>query len=96
MKRLKWILPALLFAAAFASAAEHRGQVIFNGFGIPGAMVTMSSGDQKIATVTDARGEYWFPNLADGPWNIRIEMQAFSSIQQDVIIGPESVAGNGN
>jgi trimeric autotransporter adhesin len=83
----------LLFAAASAGAAEHHGQVVFNGLGVPGAVVTASRGDQKYAAITDARGGYSFPDLADGAWNIRIEMQAFSSIQQDVTIGPEAAAG---
>jgi hypothetical protein len=80
----------LFWAGAPLNAAEHRGEVIFNGFGVPGAVVTISRGEQRILTITDARGGYSFPEVGDGVWSIRIEMQAFSTIQLDVRIGPES------
>jgi trimeric autotransporter adhesin len=84
---------ALLLTVASVSAAEHHGQVFFNGLGVPGAVVTASRGDQKFAVITDARGGYSFPELLDGVWHIRIEMQAFSSLQQDVTIEPGSAGG---
>jgi len=86
------ILPLMLFAAVFSGAAEHRGQAVFNGFGVPGAVVTASRDDQKFVTITDSRGEYIFPDLADGVWDIKIEMQAFSPFQQKVTVAPESTA----
>jgi trimeric autotransporter adhesin len=78
----------LIFAVVGARAANHRGQVIFNGLGVPGAMVIASQGDQKFTAITDAQGGYVFSGLADGVWLIRIEMQAFSPIQRDVAVGP--------
>ena len=84
---------ALLFSFASVSAAEYRGQVVFNGGGVPGAVVTASRGDQKQTTITDAQGGYLFPELADGVWSIKVEMQAFSSLRRDVTIGPGVEAG---
>jgi hypothetical protein len=84
---------AFLLAAASAGAAEHHGQIVFNGFGVPGAVVTASRGEEKYSAITDAHGRYSFSELADGAWNIQIEMQAFSSIRQDVTIGPGAAAG---
>ena len=43
----------LLVACGIAAAAEHRGQVVFNGVPIPGATVTLSQGEKKFSTVTD-------------------------------------------
>ena len=86
----RWILALMLLAAAFASAAEHRGQAIFNGSGVPGAVVTASRDDQKFTTITDSRGEYLFSDLADGDWDITIQMQAFLPFQQKVTVAPES------
>jgi trimeric autotransporter adhesin len=82
-----------LLATASVSAAEYRGQIVFNGLGVPGAVVTAARGDQKFSTVTDAQGGYLFPDLPDGVWNIRVEMQAFSSLQLDVTVGPDTAAG---
>lgn len=79
-----WIV--LLSALAAVSAAEHRGRVLFNNLGVPGAVVTASRGDQKRVAITDAPGCYRFHDLADGPWRVRIEMQAFSTIERDVTV----------
>jgi trimeric autotransporter adhesin len=86
-----WLGLALLVAPV--SAAEHHGQVVFNGFGVPGVAVTASHGDQKYSAITDTQGGYSFSDLADGVWNIQVEMQAFSSIRQDVTVGPDAAAG---
>jgi hypothetical protein len=83
----------VLLSAVSIPAAEYHGQVTFNGLGVPGAMVTASRGDQKQVTTTDAQGAYSFPDLPDGIWNIRIEMQAFSPLQQDVTVGTGMEAG---
>jgi trimeric autotransporter adhesin len=92
-RRYLYLLLASLLAVASVSAAEYRGHVGFNGLGVPGAVVTASRGDQKFSTITDAQGGYLFSDLPDGVWNIRIEMQAFSSLQQDVTVGPDTAAG---
>jgi trimeric autotransporter adhesin len=83
----------LLFPAASAGAAEYRGQVVFNGLGVPGAVVTASHGEQKQTTITDAQGGYGFPDLSDGTWIIQVEMQAFLPARQEVTVGVEAAAG---
>ena len=77
---------ALLFAAGVVSAAEYRGQVVFNGIGVPGAVVTASQGDQRSVAITDAQGGYSFPDLSEGVWNIQVDMQAFTSLRREVTI----------
>jgi hypothetical protein len=77
----------LFLAVANVSAAEYRGQVVFNDLGVPGAVVTASQGDQKLVAITDAQGGFSFSDLPDGVWNIRIDMQTFSSLQREVTIG---------
>ena len=39
------------------------------------------------------QGLYDFPDLADGPWKIEIEMQCFSTIQAEVTVGANMAAG---
>ena len=88
-----WLCLILLLAVASVCAGEYRGQVTFNGSGVPGAVVKASSGDQQYAAITDGRGDFVFAELPDGLWNIQVEMQAFSPILQEVAIGPETGAG---
>jgi hypothetical protein len=88
------ILTILAFAAiAFcrlAVASEYRGQVFYGGFPVPGATVTATHGDRKVATVTDPGGVYSFPDLADGRWKIEIEMQCFSAIKAEVTVAAKT------
>ena len=58
-----------------AVASEYRGQVTFAGLPLPGATVTATQGTKKITAVTDQGGLYAFPDLADGPWKIDVEMK---------------------
>jgi len=64
------------------AAAEHHGQVQFNGLPVPGATITAVQGDKvqgdkRLVAITDPQGDYAFPNLADGLWNIEVEMLGF-------------------
>jgi hypothetical protein len=83
----------LFFAYASARAADYRGQVVFNGFGVPGAVVTASREGQKQITITDEQGGCIFSELSDGVWNIQIEMQGFLPLRQELTIGPGMAAG---
>ena len=85
---------ALLCAASWAVSVEYRGQVSFGGLPVPGATVTVTRGSKTSVTVTDQQGDYSFPGLADGTWKIKVEMLGFSTIQQDVIIAPDTPAAN--
>src|SRR5262245_58932721 len=63
---------------------EHHGQVLFNGVPVPGATVTASQGEKKFVAVTDQQGAYSFPELADGPFAVQVEMLGFSTVKQEV------------
>ena len=56
----------LLCATKFALASEYHGEVVFGGEPLPGATVTATQGEKKVAAVTDASGVYSFADLADG------------------------------
>ncbi len=85
-------LLAWLTASSLALGSEYHGQVIFNGLPVPGAIVTASRGDKKLTAVTDEQGTYSFPDLSDGHWAIEAGMTGFSTVKQDVIIGPDAPA----
>ena len=77
-----------LCASRMATASEYHGQVTFGGLPVPGATVTATQGEKKVSIVTDQGGLYDFPDLADGPWKIKIEMQCFRTIEADLTIIP--------
>jgi hypothetical protein len=88
-KRLRLVVAlACLATAVFAHASEQHGQVTFNGLPVPGATITVTQGTKKLSTVSDTDGSYAFPDLADGPWKIDIEMPLFAAIRQDITIVP--------
>ncbi len=74
-------------------AAEYHGLVSFGGFPVPGATVTLTQAGKKFVTVTDLQGFYSFPTLADGPATMVVEMTGFSSLKQNVAIGPDAATG---
>jgi hypothetical protein len=68
----------------FLVLMEHHGQVMFGGVPVPGVSVTATQGDKKFTVVTDQQGAYSFPELADGPFTIQVEMLGFSTLKQEV------------
>src|SRR6266567_4491822 len=82
-----------LVASSPGAASEYRGQVSFGGLPIPGATVTAAQGSKQFVTVTDQQGLYSFPDLTDGNWTLEVQMTGFSTIKQDVVIGPNAPAG---
>ena len=82
---------ALAWLAVFGlAAAEHHGQVTFNGLPVPGATVTAIGGDRRFVAVTDQQGAYSFPDLTDGVWTIQVEMLCFTTIKQEVAVAPDA------
>ena len=73
-------------------AAEHRGQVLFGGLPVPGATITATSGEKTLSAVTDLAGSYVFPDLADGVWKFKVEMQGFAPIEEDVSVSAAAPA----
>lgn len=79
---------ACLAFCTLASASEYHGQVTFNGLPLPGATVTANQGETRFVSVTDQQGIFSFPDLKDGDWIIQVEMQCFSPVKQNVVVGP--------
>jgi len=85
---------ACLATCLLAAAAEYHGQVTFDALPLPGATVTVTQGERKFTAITDQQGAYSFPDLSDGPATVEIEMQCFSTIRQDVVIGANAQAAS--
>lgn len=83
---------ACLATCLLAAASEYHGQVTFGALPIPGATVTVTQGERKFTAITDQQGLYEFPDLSDGPATVEVEMQCFSIIKQDVVIGANAQA----
>ena len=75
--------PAALFAAV------HAGVVRLAGKPVPGATVTLTQGERRIVTTTDAQGTYQVPELPEGAWTVRVEMRGFSPQTREVTVGAE-------
>jgi hypothetical protein len=88
---LRW--SALACVAASAWASEYHGQVLFSGVPLPGALVTATQGDKKVVAVSDEQGIFAFPELADGPWKLSIEMTGFAPLKQDIEVAPKAPVG---
>jgi hypothetical protein len=84
---IRFLAIALLPVLAL-SAAEQKGAVKFGGLPVPGATVTAMQGDRTLVAVTDQQGNYSFPDLPDGVWNIQVEMLCFAPIKQEVTVAP--------
>jgi len=81
--------PLLAAVAVFVlAAAEHHGVVKFGAVPVPGATVTATQGDKKLVAVTDQDGVYAFPELADGVWNIQVEMLCFAPLKREIGVTP--------
>src|SRR5260370_13591858 len=52
-------------------------------------------GDKKMVAVTGPDGLYTFPDLADGVWNLQVEMLCFSPVKMDVAGAPNSPSPEG-
>ncbi|HEY6392832.1 MAG TPA: TonB-dependent receptor [Bryobacteraceae bacterium] len=76
------VLVSIVFFPLFG--AEQHGLVKFGGLPLPGATVTASQGEKKLAAITDQQGLYSFAELPDGVWTIQIDMLCFVPIKQDV------------
>ena len=86
------VLAALGFANV-AAASEYHGLVTFGGLPVPGATITVTQGTKKLTTVSEQGGIYSFPDLADGPWKIEIQMQCFSTIHAEITVVAEDPCG---
>lgn len=81
-----------LLAILPLAASQSTGVVKYGGLPLPGATVTAVHGEQKRVAVTDADGAYSFPDLADGAWNLMVEMLCFETAKQDITVAKDSPA----
>jgi len=82
------LLAAGWLSALVLLASEHHGQVTFAGLPVPGVAVTATQGENKVTAITDGMGTYSFPDLADGTWSVQVEMSGFTTLKQNVGVGP--------
>ncbi len=85
-------LLASVAAPLAAQSSAYHGQITFDDFPVPGATVTLTQGAKTLTTVSDESGLFTFTGVSDGPAQIKIEMQAFSTVQADVTIAPNTPA----
>jgi len=72
------------------AASEQHGVVKSNGVPVPGATVTATQGDKKLATTTDDNGAYSFADLPDGIWTIGVEMFGFAKLSREVGVNADA------
>ena len=86
------MLAVLLFSSRAAAAADHTGQVTFNGLPVPGATVTAVKDDTRSVTTSDRNGVYRFEGLVEGVWTVRIDMIGFAPISREITVASTSPA----
>jgi len=88
MRILVWLLIVALVAGQPTSvfAADHFGQVTFNGLPVPGASVIATQGDRTVVVTTNDDGIYHLVDLADGIWELTIEMLGFAKVTRKIEI----------
>ncbi len=80
----------VLAACGLLAASEHRGMVKFGGLPVPGATVTATQGEKSFTAVTDPQGVYTFRDLADGNWNLKVEMLCFAPVEREIVVAPNA------
>src|ERR1035437_7581277 len=83
-----WTLASV--ACTLLPASEHHGIVKFGGLVVPCAPVIPTQDDKKLAAVTDSQGIYSFADLADGVWNVQVEMLCFTTLKKEVASAPNA------
>src|SRR5437870_4991610 len=81
---------AACLAVFSLAAAEHHGQVKFGGLPLPGAAVTAGQGDKKLSVITDDKGLYSFPDLADGIWTVEVDMLCFAPMKREIAVAADA------
>jgi hypothetical protein len=84
------------------AAADHYGQVTFEGLPVPGATVTATQGDsstplgaspstplgasRRVVATTDRDGIYRLADLAEGLWTLTVEKLGFATLTRELTI----------
>ncbi len=94
IKHLLLCAVAWLALPCLAMASEYHGQVTFGGLPVPGTSVTVTAtqGGKTAVAITDTQGVFDFPDLADGTWDLDIEMTGFAPVKQQVTVAPNAPA----
>lgn len=74
----------LLLAAGMLFGAEHRGVVKLGTVPVPGAVVTAQRGGKSVTALTDGQGGYFFADLAEGQWTVKVEMSGFAPLERTI------------
>src|SRR5215471_9859321 len=75
-----WSLVVTVFPQAQVSSADLKGKLTdAQGGVLPGATVTVINTDKNVSrsVITDERGEYSFPLLQPGPYELKAEFPGF-------------------
>ena len=87
----KWLAPSVVAWLAVTSMALAQetttgsiaGRVVdVHAAGLPGAIVTLRSGEGARALVTDAHGQFLAPYLTPGVYALRVERPGFKTLEQ--------------
>lgn len=74
-------LPVILYAQPTTGTLDGR-VVGGDGFGLPGATVTISGPDFSHVTSTDGNGDYSFTELPPGNYTVTVQLEGFASSQR--------------
>lgn len=85
-----FLLLFFLGLSSMTHAATTRGQVLYHGQPVPGAVITLHVGDKTFSTITDRNGLYRFSEVAEGAAQLRIELRGFEPITTPITIGAEA------
>ena len=94
--RLAWLVMVAVCVCASESAAQQlslAGTVRDATGVVPGATVTLLSGDDRVAsTTTNDSGGYQFTGLASGSYEVAVEMRGFEPVVRAVTLGANTPA----
>jgi iron complex outermembrane receptor protein len=81
-----------LTAPAAAQTATVSGTITDqSGAAVPGATVTIAGPGGAASTTSGSRGEYSFPNLANGTYRVAVTLPGFADATRDVVVSGSNV-----
>src|SRR6185436_18196373 len=96
IRRITWAV-ALVLACSFGAGAQETTSGSIAGQGmdaqgapVPGATVSVTSGQGTKTFVTDANGRFYAPFLTPGKYGVKVSLAGFQSVEQkniDVRLG---------
>jgi hypothetical protein len=92
VQRSTWIIILLIVAMArtlaqVPAAGEISGRIAdVTGDALPGARVTITSGDERREAVTDAEGRFALPSLRLGTYTVVVELPGFRTVSGTITL----------